>query len=418
MKNLQILIGLFLFVLLSCSKEEATPSISFEKSTYALTKGSIDVKLVVSNLDLSSLSTPVDVPISIGGTAQKGVDYTLSAEKFTLGGSAQSLNIKITAKDNYDAKKDITLSLGNISGYTRGQTPMTTVNLGKKDLKLYSFVKKSVTMSAGAEVMFQLFKSDGSAFVAEEEIKIPVSIDTQNSTAIEGEQFSFEGDPVVVIPIGKNSGSVKLKYIEPVVDDKNIIFLKADLEDKKGFIKGQYDQCKIFILGSYADKIFGSWTMKKFVTDKKAMDDTWQGAATFTQENGFPVFNAEDKITIGEDGFKTSLKSSFKNYFSEQSDITLKNELTLRVNFSTKITLQLLELNNINRYFSAKESSEDKVALLGVRITEEGLLDVYVIDYKSKSFAPELINYSVYTAKKPIATQSGVFLNFLMQKED
>lgn len=420
MKKLAFALSLLLVIFVGCSKDDDTqPTLTFEKASYPLTKGSVEVKLNVSDIDLNSLTTPVSIPVQIGGTAVKGEDYTLSAEKFVLGGSEESKSIIVTAKDNYDEAKTITLTLANVPGYSLGNTPMTTINLGKKDLIMYSFTKRTALMSGGVTVSFDLYNSaDGSAYVAEEEISIPIVVDETESTAVLGEQFSFDGDAKVVIPVGKSSGNVKLKYIAPVVQDKDIVVLKADLDGKKGFVKGQYVDCKISILGDYADKIIGDWVMNELVTDKENMDATWGGSVTFTKENGFPEFNAEDKLSIGDNGLTTEFKSTFKNYFGEQSGITIGEELELRKSLFEKITLQLLELTNINRFFSASETSEDDKAIIGVRITEEGLLDVYILDYYSKSFAPEFIDFGMYGEDKPVATMSGVFLNFTMKKAE
>lgn len=420
MKKLAFALSLLLVIFVGCSDDDdIQPTLTFEKASYPLTKGSVEVKLNVSDINLNSLTTPINIPVQIGGTAIKDEDYTLSAEKFVLGGSEESKTITVTAKDNYDEAKTITLTLGNITGFSQGNIPMATINLGKKDLIMYSFTKRTALMSGGVSVSFDLYNStDGSAYVAEEEISIPIVVDQTESTAVLGEQFSFDGKAEVIIPIGKSSGNVKLKYIAPVVQDKDIVVLKANLDDKKGFVKGQYIDCKISILGDYADKIIGDWVMNELVTDKKNMDANWGGSATFTTESGFPEFNAEDKLSIGDDGLTTDFKSTFKNYFGEQSEITIGEEMELRKGLFEKITLQLLELTNINRYFSPSETSEDDTALIGVQVTEEGLLDVYILDYYSKSFAPEFINFGMYGEVKPVATMSGVFLNFTMKKEE
>lgn len=420
MKKLVFALSLLVLIFVGCSDDDdIQPTLKFEKASYPLTKGSVEVKLSVSDFDLNSVTTPVSIPVKIGGTAIKDEDYTLSAEKFVLGGSNESKTITVTAKNNYDEAKTITLTLGDVSGFSLGNVPMATINLGKKDQIMYSFTKRTAIMSGGVTVSFDLYNStDGSAYVAEEEISIPIMVDESESTAVLGEQFSFDGKKEVVIPVGKSSGTVKLKYIAPVVADRDIVVLKADLAGKKGFVKGQYIDSKITILGDYADKIIGDWVMNELVTDKEAMDATWGGGVTFTVENGFPVFNKEDKLTIGDEGLTTGFKSTFKNYFGEQSNVSIGDEYELRKGMFEKVTLQLLELTNINRYFSDTEKSDDDIALLGVRITEDGLLDVYILDYESKSFAPEFNDFGMYGEEKPVATNSGVYLNFTMKKSE
>ena len=118
----------------------------------------------------------------------------------------------------------------------------------------------------------------------------------------------------------------------------------------------------------------------------------------------------------------TSLKSELKNYFNETSDFSIDKEYTLRVGMGEKRTTQLLKLNNVNRYFSATKQSEDKVAYVAVRnITDEAgetLLDVYVVDYNSKSFAyPLFEDYGMYDTAKPTAWMDGMFINFTLKKK-
>ena len=84
--------------------------------------------------------------------------------------------------------------------------------------------------------------------------------------------------------------------------------------------------------------------------------------------------------------------------------------------------MQLLKLDNVNRYFSATQQSEDKVAYIGVRNIKnengETLLDVYIIDYNSKSFAyPAFEEYGMYDTNKPNATLGGMQINFTLKKK-
>ena len=89
---------------------------------------------------------------------------------------------------------------------------------------------------------------------------------------------------------------------------------------------------------------------------------------------------------------------------------------------SEKPVLQMLLLKNVNRYFSATQTSEDKEALIAVRNIEdengETLLDVYIIDYNSKSFAyPMFEDYGMYEGTKPTAAMSGMQINFTLKKK-
>ena len=91
----------FLFALLAapllfgaCSddNDESTPTLYFAKPVLALSTGSVTLDLQVSGVDLSSLASPVTVPVAFSGTAVKGSEYSVSAEQFILGGNNQSLS--------------------------------------------------------------------------------------------------------------------------------------------------------------------------------------------------------------------------------------------------------------------------------------------------------------------------------------
>ncbi len=86
-----------------------------------------------------------------------------------------------------------------------------------------------------------------------------------------------------------------------------------------------------------------------------------------------------------------------------------------------QVTLQLLLLKNVNRFFSPTEKSEDKEAYLGVRnivdkSTGEVLLDVYIIDHNSRSFLQSVSDYA-YMPYKPTADNIYSYINFTLKKK-
>ena len=86
----------------------------------ALSTGSVTLDLQVGGVDLSSLASPVTVPVTFSGTAVKGSEYSVSAEQFILGGNSQSLSITVTALDNYDEAKEIVATLGSVADFIPG----------------------------------------------------------------------------------------------------------------------------------------------------------------------------------------------------------------------------------------------------------------------------------------------------------
>lgn len=159
----------------------------------------------------------------------------------------------------------------------------------------------------------------------------------------------------------------------------------------------------------------GEWKVKSFEYTPDGIADYWGGM--ISSFGGWPTFNAEDRITITEDKMITDLKSELKNYFQPESNLKLIDEYVLPG--MVKRSLTMVELDNVNRYFSATETSEDKVAQLGFFPNEDDddCIDVYIIDYNSKSFAcPDFEEWSMYSETKPTATMYGVHIKFTMER--
>lgn len=420
MKRLFLLLFAAPLVFASCSDnddKDATPTLSFAKTTLSLTEGSVTLDLTVSDTDLSALTTPVTIPVTFSGTAVKGSEYSVSAEQFVLGGSSQSLSITVTALDNYDEAKEIIASIGKCAGFAVGSSS-ATISLGQKSKIVYSFLSKTAVMSDGATVQIDLYNADGSSYKAPNEITIPISVDTEKSTALEDTHFAFTGEKKVVIAQGKSSGSTTLECLA-VEEDKDTFVIKADLENNKGFVRGNYNTITISIFGSYFDKIAGTWRVKTFETDRTYMEAQWGDLVT--GYDLLPVLNTADTFTFDDAGLTTSLQSSLKDFFRPTSNIAKGPEKNITVAMGDKRTLHLIELDNTNRYFSPTQESEDKVSYIGVRtVTDESTkaetLELFLVDYESKSFFSELGDFEMYDQVKPVATKTGLFLLYTLER--
>lgn len=166
----------------------------------------------------------------------------------------------------------------------------------------------------------------------------------------------------------------------------------------------------------------GTWKVKSFeYTPATIQSDAWYDM--ITNWTGFPEKNDADRITFTADGkIKTDLSSTLKNYFKAESNFKVTNmEVAIHMGNSIANVVKptILELDNVNRYFSATETSEDKVAYLGVmpNADDEELLDVFIIDYESRSFAyPDFEEWMMYGETKPTATSGGMYILFTMEK--
>lgn len=299
---------------------------------------------------------------------------------------------------------------------------------------LYSFSQKAYILGQSTEVTVELLnRTDASPIVANEDITVNLFVD-EASTAVEGQDFTI-GSKTAVIAKGSNKctfilNSIADEVVEtPLTDDAaeeteehNSIVLGAQFQSTKyTFTEGAFPVTYVTIVGSMVNDLYGTWVMNELVTTPEVINDGW-GYEVFSEADGFPTFNAEDKFVFEAGTLKTTLATTWKNYFAESSEFTIAGEYKLRLNMFETAQLQLIELKNVNRFFSATEQSEDKVALLGLRNiqTEDGatLLDVYVIDYESHSFAGDLLDFGMYEPTKPSAAMTGVFLNFTLKKAE
>ncbi len=381
----------------ACGSDEEAKTVSFEKASYSLTDGSVSVTLGAN----FTPSQAQDYPVTFGGTAVKDKDYTVSAEKYVLGGVSPANTIVVTAKNNFDSEKTIIMTAGGAT---------TTIKLGKRDRMLYSFSQKTYVLGDEVEVELDLQKaSDGSKYVATQDMSVSIEPDA-SSTAVEGTHYTFESK-TATIATGKSSCTFKIKRAQ-YEEGKTTIVLKPVLSEEDGFVGGQFPTATVDIIGSYVSDLMGEWTVYKVVNDKDYWANTW-----FLEEKDLekiPEFNANDTYTFssGDKGLvlTTNLQSGYKNYFCDESAFTIDKEITFRPggNYGmSKVTVQLLKLENVNRYFSSSQVSEDKVAYVGVRnITDdngETMLDLFVIDYEPKDFLFTLAEYDYYDKNKPTA---------------
>lgn len=398
----------FLFALLAaplvfgaCSddNDESTPALSFAKPVLALSTGSVTLDLQVSGVDLASLPSPVIVPVAFSGTAVKDSEYSVSAEQFVLGGADQSLSITVTALDNYDEAKEIVAALGSVAGFVPGKNATAKISLGVKSKIMYSFSVKSMTMGETGTVQLDLYTATGGQYVAERDVVVPIVI-AESSTAVENTNFTFEGPKQLVVAQGKSSGTVTLKA-GTLEAGKDKVVLKTGLENDKGFVRGQYNEIAVTIFGSYFGKLEGTWKMSADSNYDPMEYANLYGSSSDSDKPTFdadmaalPAYHAKDRLTFTKEGLTTSLESTLKNFFRESSGISNGGEFAL-YSMSGKIPVQLVLLDNVNRYFSATEQSEDTEAYVGVRFKDGDAdkMEMYFIDFDSKSFLADKLYY-------------------------
>jgi hypothetical protein len=404
-------------IAVACNPEESkdAPAVSFETALPVVSDASASFKIAVNNY---SGTTAVEIPVIFGGDAVKGVDYSVSAESFVYGGDNPVTEIVVTAL-KFGTGKKVSLSLDLPNGWVAGNYSESEFVLSDK-LGYISFERKSQFMTDMVIATVNLYDANGNPKALVNGGEVEVAVVTDESTAVEGTDFKFSDKKVVVFAPGAKSGTVKLELIGDDVADGHDKIVLAIVTGEK-YELGQYVKSEITIAGSEWNKFSGKWVLNEFVTDAAYI----QGEMWFTDEDmvGFPVTAEDDAFTIdlANGVFKPEFTSDIKNFFIGESNIVKSEPYVLTAGFGDKRTLQMLQLDNTNRNFSATSQSEDKVSYVGARIivdeeTNEELLDLYLLDYMATDFLKMYVDYGMYNETKPMATATCTFLNLTFKK--
>ena len=402
----------------ACNPDEAkeSPAVSFETALPVMADGSATFKIVVNNY---TGTDPVTIPVIFGGTAVKGEDYSVSAEEFVYGGETPVTAITVTAL-KYGTGKTVSLTLGLPEGWIGGNYTMSEYELSGK-LGYLSFERKTQLMTDRVIASLNIFDANGAPKALVNGDEITVSVNTEKSTAIEGTDFKFADDKkAVVIAAGASTGDITLELIgDELAEGHDKIVLTFSAGDK--YELGQYFETEITIVGSEWKKFNGKWVLNEFLTDAEYIkSEMW---LTDDDMVGFPAVAEGDALTIDVEAglFKPEFTSDFKNFFIGESNIKKADPYQIMAGMGDRRMLQMLELDNTNRNFSANSQSEDKVSYVGARIivdetTNEELLDLYLLDYLPTDFLSIYFDYGMFNETKPTATTTCVFLNLTFKK--
>lgn len=398
----------------ACEKEvPLEPAISFFGATPEIQAETAIFRLAYANIPDS---TERVFPVTFGGTAEPGTDYIASSDRFVFGGKNPIDAIVVTTL-KLGTDKTLSLTVDVPEGYAGGKYTTSEYTLQDK-LAYLSFSKNYLMTTDALDIEFKTKDRFGRTMSQTSDAEITLSVNKDKSTAEEGVDFEFPDGSSFVIPTGKNSGSLKFKQINPNPrNGQDKVVLNFSLDEK--YSSGEVGEIEISLLDTVWRHLNGNWNIDTLVTDASYMDRYWKGACTGLDK--LPKFNAKDKMTVklAEMYISTSFESSFDNYFGILCDFRKGPSLTLDLGDGTTADLQTFCLDNINRYFSPSEFSEDEEAYIGLRFLSESAdsLDMYIIDYVSKSFMPELESLGKYAPEKPMAAAPGLFLNMTFKKK-
>ena len=127
MKKIFTLMCTLAVVFSACTSNEMTsvPSVSFETAVPVISDGTATFKIVVAEYEGTEA---VSIPVTFGGTAVRGTDYSISADAFVVGGDSPVTEIVVTALV-YGKDADVMLTLDLPQGWKSGNHPTSSFKL-------------------------------------------------------------------------------------------------------------------------------------------------------------------------------------------------------------------------------------------------------------------------------------------------
>lgn len=352
------------------------------------------------------------VPVSFSGTAQRGADYEASADCFVLTNESLIDTIVVSTK-KLGTGRTVSLNLEIPQGFVAGKYPTSEFTLQDK----FGYLTFEMTRSFVADTTsyaIVLCDSTGRTKALSKDTPVSFSVNTEKSTAVEGVDFEMVSSADAMIPAG---GAYAVLSIAPLKtsfgDGKDKVVLDVHADEK--FETGINPQLEITIIRPELKGLDGNWMMDSIVTDSLYFETTW--GAECTGYDLLPEFYAYSMMgfSLYDATFSPSLAQGFENYFIGLSSMSMGEELEIVDAEGNPKTVQLISLDNTNRYFSETEISEDKVSYIGIYLydnpeDQSKMMELYVLDHTSKSFMPELEAGNRYGAEKPVAAQPGFYL--------
>ncbi len=309
--------------------------------------------------------------------------------------------------------RTVSLNLEIPQGFVAGKYPTSEFTLQDK----FGYLTFEMTRSFVADTTSYavvLCDSTGKIKALSQDTPVSFSVNTEKSTAVEGVDFEIVSSADAIIPAG---GAYAVLNIAPLKtsfgDGKDKVVLDVHADEK--FETGINPQLEITIIRPELKGLDGNWMMDSIVTDSLYFETAW--GAECTGYDLLPEFYTYSMMgfSLYDATFSPSLAQGFENYFIGLSSMSMGEELEIVDAEGNPKTVQLISLDNTNRYFSETEVSEDKVSYIGIYLydnpeDQSKMIELYVLDHTSKSFMPELEAGNRYGAEKPVAAQSGFYL--------
>lgn len=404
----------FVVAIVSCQKElSLEPAISFFSASPKIYEETAVFRLAFANI---TDSTERIIPVKLSGTAQLGTDFTISSDRFVFGGDNPLDSIVVTTL-KLGTERTLSLSVDVPEGYAPGKYLTSEYTLQGK-IASFSLAHNYQMMTDSLDIIFHALDNAGQSKNLNSEAEVSLTVNKEKSTAEEGIDFEFADSSRYVIKKGQSQGSLRLRSLNPCPKDgKDKIVLNLSFGEK--YASGETTELEISLMDTLWKHLDGPWIADSLVTDSLYMDRYWKDICTGLEL--LPKYNKNDKFTVNMENpsFSPSFRSEFRYFFRGISGIRKGSKISLDLGENQSAELQTFWLDNTNRYFSGAEKSEDNESLIGMRFFpgKTDSLDLYIIDYVSRTFMPELETEGKYAPEKPVAASPGLFLNLTFTKQ-
>ena len=395
--------------LASCSKEiSLTPGISFLTPEPEIYEETAIFRIIAQPF---SSADSLKIPVVLGGTAQKGTDYEVSAEYFCL--SKDSLTDSIVVSTNsLGTGKTVSLSLQIPDGFTAGKYPTSEFKLQDK-YGFLTFESSRAFITDTTDFAVVVIDSTGKAKALSKDTEFNFSVNTEKSTAVEGVDFRLITQEIIGIPAGYSYNTFAIAPLKSSFGDgKDKIVLDVFADER--FDAGIFAQMEVTMIRPELKAFEGSWSMDGVSTDAAYFENIW--GSECTGYDLVPEFNSSSLFGVSFLGttFIPAFSSGLENYFTGQSVMTIGPEIEIEGTDGQTRTVQLIGLDKTNRYFSPTEVSEDSLSYVGIYLYQDAdgmkdMLDLYILDHTSRFFMPELEAGNKYGAEKPVAAEPGLY---------
>lgn len=371
------------FLLVSCSSDDhpRLPQIYIDQPFHNLAKGSVELIVKADQAP----DKDVFIPISFGGTAVEGVDFTVSEPGISLKAGETEASITLSRIDGSigDENKELYVNLKKApEGFSLGLINYASITLLSNSGIIMSFENNTGKLGFNADFALKLTNMKGGQYKVKVATTFGIEVD-QSSTAVEGVHYEFTKGAQVIVPVNRDKGSFSIKFLKKEEGKDKLVL---HLANKEGYAVGSNGTLTVKISGP--DLFTGTWAFDK-ITNLNLFGSYGEDLTKA------PTGSKADQITFAgnsylEYTFTPVLSGDLKNYFGTSSrKVTFKEETgkTFQESNGAIVKIFILEIPQVNLNFSATHTDFSRPALVGFRLVtvdNNEMLECTLDDFQPK----------------------------------